>query len=49
MRKVSIDIPAMTVSAQGGCIAADIEKPIGAQGYYAVFGAYNETGKSTMP
>lgn len=45
MRKVSIDIPNKTATAQGGCVAADIEKPLAAEGYYAVFGAFNGTGK----
>jgi len=45
MRKVSIDITNETVTAQGGCQAVDVENPLAAAGYYAVFGAVNDTGK----
>lgn len=45
MRRVSVDKEAMTVTAQGGCIARDVELPLEAEGLAAVFGAVNETGK----
>ncbi|KAL4940985.1 hypothetical protein BDV06DRAFT_223587 [Aspergillus oleicola] len=44
MRKVVVDKPAMTVAAQGGCVARDVEVPLEAEGLGAVFGAVNETG-----
>ncbi|GES63905.1 hypothetical protein ATETN484_0009059200 [Aspergillus terreus] len=44
MRRVSVDKEAMTVTAQGGCIARDVELPLEAEGLATVFGAVNETG-----
>ena len=44
MRKVTLDKAAMTVTAQGGCVAGDVEKPCDAEGLSAVFGAVNEPG-----
>ena len=34
----------MTVTAQGGCIARDVEQPCEAEGLSVVFGAVNDTG-----
>jgi FAD/FMN-containing dehydrogenase len=45
MRNVSVDKAGMTVTAQGGCIARDVEIPLEQEGLAAVFGAVNETGK----
>lgn len=45
MRDVSLDKSAMTVRAQGGCIAKDIESILDSEGLAAVFGAVNETGE----
>lgn len=45
MRNVSIDKEKMKISAGGGCKAVDLETPLQAEGYYAVFGAANDTGK----
>lgn len=47
MRNVSVDKAAMTATAQGGCIARDVEEPCGAVGLAPVFGAVNETGELT--
>ena len=44
MRKVSLDKAAMTVTAQGGCIAWDVEQPCEKEGLSVVFGAVSETG-----
>lgn len=48
MRKVSVDITNETVTAQGGCKAVDVEKPVAAAGYHVVFGAANDTGKQSV-
>jgi hypothetical protein len=45
MRNVSVDVANQTVSAQGGCKAVDVEKPVAAEGYSVVFGVANDTGK----
>ncbi len=45
MRGVSVDKAAMTVTAQGGCLAGDVEQRCEAEGLSAVFGAVNETGE----
>ena len=45
MKKVSVDKAAMTVTAQGGCIARDIEQPCEAEGLSAVFRAVSKTGE----
>ena len=34
----------MTVTAQGGCTARDVEQPCEAEGLSVVFGAVSETG-----
>lgn len=44
MNNVVIDKAAMTVTAQGGCLAADLEKPLDAKGLSIVMGAVNDTG-----
>lgn len=48
MRKVTIDKEAMTATAQGGCLAQDIEFPAEAEGLSVVFGVLNETGKHRL-
>lgn len=45
MRKVFVDKSAMTVTAQGGCTARDVELPCDAEGVSATFGNINETGR----
>jgi hypothetical protein len=45
MKKVSIDKENLKIIAGGGCKAVDLEIPLQAEGYYAVFGAANETGR----
>ena len=44
MRNVSIDKANLKITAGGGCKAVDLETPLQAEGYYAVFGAVNDTG-----
>ena len=44
MRSVAIDKSNMKITAGGGCKAVDLETPLHAEGYYAVFGAANDTG-----
>lgn len=44
MRKVSVDKAGMTVTAQGGCVARDVEQPCEAESLSVVFGAISETG-----
>ena len=48
MRKAIVDKAAMTVTAQGGCIAWDVEQPCEAEGLSAVFGAVSETGEDAI-
>ena len=43
MRKVTVDKEAKMVTAQGGCIAADVEQAAEAKGLSVVFGQVNET------
>jgi hypothetical protein len=45
MRNVSIDKENLRITAGGGCKAVDLETPLQAEGYYAVFGAANDTGE----
>ncbi len=45
MKKVLIDLENLTITAGGGCQAIDLEEPLQAKGYYAVFGAANDTGE----
>ncbi len=45
MRNVTVDKSSKTVTAQGGCTAADVEQPAEAEGLSVVFGVVNETGK----
>ncbi len=45
MRKVTVDKSSKTVTAQGGCTAADVEQPAEAEDLSVVFGVVNETGK----
>lgn len=44
MRKVEINETNMTVSFEGGCVWADIDKPLEARGLAVVGGAVNHTG-----
>jgi hypothetical protein len=46
MKDVSIDKENLKITAGGGCKAIDLEAPLQAEGYYAVFGAVNDTGKT---
>lgn len=48
MTKVSVDISNKSVTAQGGCRAVHVEKPVAAEGYSVVFGAANDTGWCSM-
>lgn len=48
MRSVSIDKENLKITAGGGCKAVDLETPLQAEGYYAVFGAANDTGQSSL-
>lgn len=45
MRNVTVDKVAKTVTAQGGCLAADVEEAADVEGLTVPFGAVNETGK----
>lgn len=45
MQKVKIDKAAMTATAQGGCLAEQVEVAAEAEGLSVVFGNVNETGK----
>lgn len=44
MNKVVIDKEALTITAQGGCQARDLEGPADAEGLSVVMGAVNYTG-----
>ena len=44
MNGVMIDKAAKTATAQGGCLAKDVEAPAEAEGLSVVFGAVNVTG-----
>lgn len=44
MNRASVDKSSMTVTAQGGCIARDLEQPAETEGLSVVFGAVNVTG-----
>ncbi|RAH61687.1 FAD-binding domain-containing protein [Aspergillus piperis CBS 112811] len=44
MRRVDADETSMTVSFEGGCLWADIDKPLEARGLAVVGGAVNHTG-----
>jgi len=48
MNEASVDKSSMTVTAQGGCVARDLEQPAEAEGLSVVFGAVNETGKALI-
>lgn len=48
MNKVTIDKAGMKVSAQGGCLAEQVELAAEAEGLLVVLGIVNETGKSTF-
>jgi hypothetical protein len=45
MQNVTIDKAAMTATAQGGCLAEQVEVAAEAEGLSVVFGNVNETGK----
>ena len=45
MRNVSIDKEALSITAQGGCQAVDLESPLQAEGFSVVMGAANDTGE----
>ena len=45
LNKVTIDKANKTVTAGGGCLAADLEYPAEKEGLSVVFGAVNETGE----
>jgi hypothetical protein len=45
MQKVKIDKAAMTATAQGGCLAEQVEVAAEAEGLSVVLGVVNETGK----
>lgn len=47
-RKVTVDKINKTVTAQGGCLARDVEEPAEAEGLSVVFGAVNDTGMRTV-
>lgn len=47
MQKVTIDKAAMTATAQGGCLAEQVEVAAEAEGLSVVFGNVNETGELT--
>ena len=44
MREILVDKVSMTVTAQGGCTARDVEQPCEAEGLSVVFGAVSEIG-----
>ncbi|KAH8645912.1 hypothetical protein BGZ60DRAFT_424785 [Tricladium varicosporioides] len=44
MNKVTIDKDTMTITAQGGCRAIDLETPLQVEGLSVVMGAANDTG-----
>ena len=48
MDKVTVDKAGMTVSAQGGCLAEQVELAAEAEGLLVVLGVVNETGEPTF-
>ena len=49
MNKVTVDKAGMKISAQGGCLAEQVETAAEAEGLLVVFGAVNETGIRYSP
>jgi hypothetical protein len=47
MQKVTIDKAATTATAQGGCLAEQVEVAAETEGLSVVFGNVNETGEFT--
>lgn len=46
MKGVSIDEEGMSITAQGGCRAIDLETPLQELGLSVVLGAVNDTGEN---
>jgi hypothetical protein len=44
MKKVTIDVEGMSITAQGGCQAIELEPPLQELGYSVVMSAANNTG-----
>jgi FAD/FMN-containing dehydrogenase len=49
MKRVSIDEENLTITAQGGCQAIDLETPLQKLGLSVVLGAVSDTGSFSNP